>query len=103
MPLSYFPKRSTIPIGVEKGLLESLFVDYYIPTEYDGNIDYPTLRNGKKDGVFGLYYRDDNLDLPVNGDIKGVKSGHQSRTAYYEDLKVPNWHKQYTDGINKIA
>lgn len=70
--------------------MESLLIDYYVPNDYDGSVNFPELHNGKKDGVFGLYYRNNSLDLPIDGDIKGVKSNHKSRNAYYKDLGIEN-------------
>lgn len=94
MPLSYFPRRNTIPVGVERELMESLLLDYYVPNDYDKSLEFPELHDGKKDGVYGLYYRNDSLDLPLDSDIKGIKSNHKARTAYYKDLNKPNKQKE---------
>lgn len=37
--------------------------EYYLPKDYDDDFEYPKLDSGKKDGVYGIYNRTNNLDL----------------------------------------
>lgn len=77
--------------------MDSLLLDYYVPNEYDKSLAFPLLRNGQKDGVYGLYYRDNNLDLPLDSDLKAIKSNHASRSAFYSLLR-----KNKKEGSNEV-
>jgi hypothetical protein len=68
-PLSNFPMRGTIIVGVEKNMLSSVQTEFYIPNAYDNDVSYPLLANGYKDAVYGLYSREGNTDLAKDGDV----------------------------------
>lgn len=44
---------------MEPNYLQTVYSEYYIPAEFEPNLDYPLLPTGQKDGCFGLYQPDE--------------------------------------------
>ena len=44
---------------MESNYLQTIYSEYYIPSEFESNLTYPLLPTGQKDGCFGLYQPDD--------------------------------------------
>eukprot|EP00360_Condylostoma_magnum_P001505 CAMPEP_0168315694 /NCGR_PEP_ID=MMETSP0210-20121227/12342_1 /TAXON_ID=40633 /ORGANISM="Condylostoma magnum, Strain COL2" /LENGTH=136 /DNA_ID=CAMNT_0008290797 /DNA_START=2166 /DNA_END=2576 /DNA_ORIENTATION=- len=59
--LSGFPAQNTELIGIEENYLNSIYQEFYIPTESDGDFDFPELSNGEIDLVAGIY-DDEGID-----------------------------------------
>ena len=73
-PLCGFPNRKITLYGVEKNFLDAIYQDYYMPTEFDSNIDLPELVGGQLDAVAGLYSTKNNVIYEGNIDRYGVIS-----------------------------
>lgn len=66
-PLCEFPAQRTTIIGVEPNYLHAIYQEYFIPTETDDSMSFPSLENGEEDLVAGLY-TEDGIDM-VYSDI----------------------------------
>jgi len=53
-PLSFYPRKGVAIKAVEDNLLHSVFTEFYQPTEFDNNLEYETLPDGKKDCISAL-------------------------------------------------
>ena len=53
--MSKLPKKHAFIYAVEDNFLESVYLDYYKPTEINENVEFKTLENGQIDVISGLY------------------------------------------------
>ena len=60
--------------GVESNYLQTLMQEYYIPGDYDEEINYPKLESGHRDAVYGLYNRTGDLDIKDEEDVEKIVS-----------------------------
>lgn len=58
-PLTGYPSKIIGLKGLESNYLQTVYSEYYIPSEFEANLTYPLLSTGQKDGCFGLYQADD--------------------------------------------
>lgn len=73
-PLSQFPSTSLYISGIEENYLRSIYLDYYIPKQYDPGFTFPKLPNGQKDVVASLYSTHGNKNLNNSIDYYGIQT-----------------------------
>ena len=82
-PLSHYPSKSCNIMGVEQNYLQSGFEKYYLPTEYDSTVSYPTLSNELKDGFSSLFtlagtdpisLSEDPFNITTNSDARPINA-----------------------------
>lgn len=54
-PLSGYPSKYINIFGVERNFLYSTYSKFFLPTEFDDRLSFPTLPDGKKDAVASLF------------------------------------------------
>lgn len=84
-PLSGFPSEATSMVAVEENYLETVYQEFYIPTDFD-DIDYPKLDNGEKDMVAGLYSDEDLTSYEGKLDFYNILNGDKRRIKERENL-----------------
>lgn len=92
-PLCEFPAQSTNLIGVEENYLRTIYQEYYMPTEEDDGMSFPSLDSGDVDLVAGLY-TEDGIDASYNSlDPFGVLSSipgylKDTSSSQYPPIKI---------------
>ncbi len=82
-PLNGYPSKSIGLKGIESNYLQTVYSEYYIPTEFEPNLEYPILPTGQKDGCFGLY-QPDKWNRKIFDD-RGVVSNHNPRYRHVQN------------------
>jgi len=78
-PLSQYPSQSCNIMGIEKNYLQSSFIEYYLPTEYDTTVSYPILSDGEKDGISSLFTLDGTMTISLSEDPYNITSDSNIR------------------------
>lgn len=80
-PLSLFPKKKVTVKAVEENFMRSIYEYYYLPTEYNENLSYNTLRDGKRDPVSSLYSKINEENYTKIKDPKNISSNSDLRVS----------------------
>jgi len=88
-PLCEFPAQSTNLIGVEENYLRAIYQEFFMPTEEDESMSFPSLNSGDADLVAGLYSQK-GIDQSYNSlDPFGVLSAMPGSVSDTSSSKYP--------------
>lgn len=79
-PLSGYPSKFINIYGVERNFLRSTFTKFFLPTEYNDRLNFPTLPDGKKDAVAGLF-NPEIIEFPILDQKKLLTNGFKRPTV----------------------
>ena len=65
--------------GIERNYLQSTYLDFYYPIEFDSSLEFPNIPNVTqtlKDAVYGLFSNEGVLKLKNNVDYYSISSNY---------------------------
>ncbi|EGR28776.1 permease family protein, putative [Ichthyophthirius multifiliis] len=102
--LSQFPSLKNLDIkGVEKNYLQSSYLDFYYPTQFDPNYKFKTISNNGNDVndcVESLFSQEGNLNIQKSTDVFKIISNAQYRKQDQIN-PIPDFQVDYNSNTNK--
>ena len=78
-PLCHYPVHVVSVRGVESNFLQTVYTNFFIPTEYDESLSYNKLSTGQRDSVSGLYLEANQQNYTKIYDVYNLTSNHRYR------------------------